>query len=228
MNNFYTYELCSSASPWLPFYVGKGFGNRMYVHKSKALKGTHYNKYLQNKILKILKEGNNIYYHKFNDNVSERIAFEVEKVAIETFRSIGVKLCNLTDGGEGLSGYKHTKKEIQKMSKNNKGKHTGPRSEEIKQKLRGKNNARYGKPAWNKGLKIQYSKETIRKIKEANKNNNHRSIPVKIINLHNKINTEYKSILEASKFSVYSLSSLHRALKYKNGKINNYLMIRKI
>jgi hypothetical protein len=118
-NNYYVYELCSSATPWLPFYIGKGKGNRMYIHKRTALKGNHKNKHLQRKILKILKEGNDIYYHKFNDNVSEEDAFSCEITAIATFRGAKIKLCNHTSGGDGL---KNPSKEVRKkISEGGKG-----------------------------------------------------------------------------------------------------------
>lgn len=39
MNNFYTYELCSSATPWLPFYVGKGTPKEVCDKISKSTKG---------------------------------------------------------------------------------------------------------------------------------------------------------------------------------------------
>jgi hypothetical protein len=35
-------------------------------------------------------------------------AFEHEKLLITCFRDLGFKLCNLTDGGDGTSGYKQT------------------------------------------------------------------------------------------------------------------------
>jgi hypothetical protein len=187
MNNFYTYELCSSETPWLPFYIGKGKDDRMYVHEGKALKNTLGNKHLQRKILKILKEGNTIYYHKFNDNVSEEDALACEIVAIATFKNAGVKLCNITDGGEGGDWFTNNprKEEIRKnMSKSGKGRispfknkhHTEetknkqriayknrlPISEETKKKIskatKGKNNPMYNK---------HHTKETRQKISKS-------------------------------------------------------------
>jgi hypothetical protein len=141
--------------PWIPFYIGKGFGNRMFIHEKKALRPltykTNHNLYLRNKILKILKEGNKIYYHKFNDNVSEEDAFACEITAIATFRSAGIKLCNITDGGEGkdtLSNHPNRKEICKKLSESswNKGKH-------------GLQN-----PPWNKG-KYGYHLQKKSKIK---------------------------------------------------------------
>lgn len=101
MNNFYTYELCSSATPTIPFYIGKGKGNRIYDHKNNALKQRHNNIYLQNKILKILREGNSIVYRKIVENVSEKEAFRWEIGRIVVLRIMGFKLCNFTFGGTG-------------------------------------------------------------------------------------------------------------------------------
>lgn len=73
---------------------------------------------------------------------------------------------NFTDGGDGISGFKHSEETKQKISKNNarywKGK---KRSEEARQKM-SENSARY----W-KGKKR--SEETRQKISEKNKGTNH-------------------------------------------------------
>ena len=39
---------------------------------------------------------------------------------IKMFKSFGAKLKNLTDGGEGTTGYKHTKEAILKISEANR------------------------------------------------------------------------------------------------------------
>jgi hypothetical protein len=136
MNNFYTYELCSSETPWLPFYIGKGCGNRMHVHEYNALKDKCRNKHLQKRILRILNEGNKIYYHKFNDNVSEEDALKCEEIAIATFRSAGIHLCNMTNGGGNCILNEEAR---QKISKANKGKISKLRgrtlSDETKKKI---------------------------------------------------------------------------------------------
>jgi len=61
MNEYYTYELCSSKTPTIPFYIGKGKGNRLNHHERRILKKYRFkNNYLKNKISKIIKEGNTI------------------------------------------------------------------------------------------------------------------------------------------------------------------------
>lgn len=174
MNNiFYTYELCSSITPWLPFYIGKGKEKRMYRHQYDALKGKCKNKHLQNKILKILKEGNTICYHKFNDNVSEEDAFKCEEIAIATFRSAGIKLCNMTDGGEGGIPNEKIRNKMIKNHANRNGKNNGmfgkipwnknkhlskAHSENLSKSLK-------GKVPWNKNKRGIYSEETLNKIR---------------------------------------------------------------
>ena len=81
-----------------PFYVGKGtikrarrFSGRNKYH------GKVVNKYGADNILVGVMECS-----------SEEISFELEKGLIKCFRRSGVKLTNVTDGGEGVSGMKHS------------------------------------------------------------------------------------------------------------------------
>jgi glycerate kinase len=39
---------------------------------------------------------------------SEQIALDLEQGIIKCFKRMGVKLTNMTDGGEGMSGHRHT------------------------------------------------------------------------------------------------------------------------
>jgi len=52
----------------------------------------------------------------------EQDAFEHEKFLISCFRGMGFDLCNLTDGGDGTSGYKQTPEHIEKNRLARKGK----------------------------------------------------------------------------------------------------------
>jgi hypothetical protein len=186
-NLFYTYELCSSATPTIPFYIGKGKGNRMQCHAKNALRNKCCNKYLQRKILKILKEGNDVICNKITNDCSEDFAFEIEKEMIAYCKSVGIKLCNHTDGGEGSSGYKHTeetKKQLKTYIPWCKGKKLGPKSEESKKKqsisMKGKVSPNKGKHASEETVNKQrkahlgksngpHTEETKNKISESNK-----------------------------------------------------------
>ncbi len=111
---YYIYLLINSLDEQV-FYVGKGFERRMYWHKSHALKGSHHNKHLQNKIRKLLQEGGKIIYQKIFESEDEKLVFEWER---ETIKKIGFEnLCNLTEGGEGSSGFLHSADSIQKMKR---------------------------------------------------------------------------------------------------------------
>lgn len=120
MNNFYVYQLINPKTN-LPFYIGKGQYNRMYAHETTTLnnKIPNNNKLLFYTIKKILRESGEIQYKKILENLSESAALKLE---IEEIKKFGRKndktgiLCNLTTGGEGISGYKHTQKTKKSMT----------------------------------------------------------------------------------------------------------------
>ena len=191
MNNFYTYELCSSEFPNLPFYIGKGKDRRMYKHEQNAKNYKCNNKHLQRKILKIKRNGYQIIYKKIAENVSEQDAFAIEKDIIAFNRNLGFKLCNHTDGGGNGSPDKITR---YKMSKSAKGHikskiHCKHLSESLKKYIKTDEHRRHiseshigiipwnkNKPgsqiSWNKGKKMPKgpnTKEHNEKISKANK-----------------------------------------------------------
>ncbi len=127
MNIFYTYCYLDKSKPgtfkykdldiifdYEPFYIGKGKNNRILIENH--LKTT--NSFLYKKIKKL--NNNNINIIKLFDNLKEDDAFKYE---IELIKAIGRRdkglgpLVNLTDGGEGSSGFKHTEETIKKLKK---------------------------------------------------------------------------------------------------------------
>ncbi len=94
MTQFYAYIHCKPDGS--PFYVGKGKGGRAYEFKRPR------NPYYANTVAKY---GTPLVGKL--DCSSEEIAFELEKGLIKCLRRMGVKLTNLTDGGDGTSGYRH-------------------------------------------------------------------------------------------------------------------------
>lgn len=118
-NKYYVYYLIDPLSNTV-FYVGKGYDNRMYDHERFVLNGKipHNNKHLFYKIKNILNSGRKIVYNKILDGVDETTALLKE---IEEIKKIGRSdlkagpLCNLTCGGDGISGFKMPKKTVESM-----------------------------------------------------------------------------------------------------------------
>ena len=124
---YYVYQLIDSQTNKI-FYMGKGCKKRMYHHvdevRRNRIPNNGSNIHLYRKIKKILNSGHTVKYKKVFFTENEKEAYYKEKDIIQ---EIGIEnLCNLTGGGEG---------NIASFSWN-RGKKTGPRSEETKRKLR--------------------------------------------------------------------------------------------
>jgi len=125
----------------------------------------------------------NVKVHFLHENLIEKDAFQLETFYIKRYgrRDLGEgTLCNLTNGGEGSSGYVCSMETRQKM-KNNQNAKGHIHSEETKRKIskarkgkcQGENNPMYGKrgkdaPMYGKHL----SKKTRQKLSEATKGKN--------------------------------------------------------
>lgn len=136
MNNFYVYMYLDQDN--VPFYIGKGIGDRYFpsLHNRKE------QPYLRNKLCKLGYE--NVKIHFLHKNLTEEEAFTWEKYWIKYIGRKDKKegtLCNLTNGGDGVSGVIPTEESNLKRSQTLKGR--------------------------NKGIPL--SKETCRKISESNK-----------------------------------------------------------
>jgi hypothetical protein len=148
------------------FYVGKGHGKRCEFHIDEAKYYTKRKSLKLNKIRKLLSLGMKPIITKVEQNVSDAQAIDFECLLIEEMRSIGIPLTNMTDGGDGAKGYKHTQEHLEYVSKLFKGRIV---SEETKQKMR--------KPKSEEGRKnmalarqttlYRPSEETKRKTSEA-------------------------------------------------------------
>ena len=97
------------------FYVGKGKGNRAYSTKDR-------NRHHKAICAKLSREGFAMEIRMVATGLSEKEAFFLERDRIKFWRDAGVDLVNLTDGGEGISGYRMTEEAKQHLSKMNKGK----------------------------------------------------------------------------------------------------------
>ena len=94
VKKFYTYIHIRNDTSEV-FYVGKGRGKRAY---SKYCRNNLWHKIAN-------KHGYTVMIIFLWD--SEEKAFEHEKELIKTYRENGNLLANFTDGGDGISGYKH-------------------------------------------------------------------------------------------------------------------------
>lgn len=140
------------------FYIGKGKLDRAWNFRKR----NEYWKRVANKygvVVKIL-----------FDNLSEKDALGLEIESIKEHRENGCKLCNLTDGGEGSSGWIPTTETRARMSKNN----VFRRPEFIEQfsKLRiGTKHSKESRAKISTSLKIlgrKPSQETIEKMRKTN------------------------------------------------------------
>jgi len=115
--NYYVYEHIRKDTGCV-FYVGKGKKNRAFHFLNR-------NKHWSNIANKA---GVDVSF--LITNIDEELAFLVEIERIDQLRRLGLKLTNLTDGGEGSSN--PSQETLEKLSKARKGRIT---SEETKKKL---------------------------------------------------------------------------------------------
>ena len=159
--SFYVYQHRKTDTNEI-FYVGKGINSRA----NDKNKRSDFWKNVE------AKHGRTIEY--LIKNISEEFAFLIEIETINAYRHRGIKLVNLTNGGEGTSGYKYSKESKLKMSVAKQGK-TSPRknvklSDETKNKISisGKNKAK-------KSLR-KLNKEQVAEIRSLHKIMSHQKI----------------------------------------------------
>jgi group I intron endonuclease len=121
MNKFYVYQYTDPRNDE-PFYIGKGKDMRDYEHildvkNENYVEKHNFQKY--DRIKDILKSGQEPIITKLLEDLEEWLSFCIEKYYIKEIgrRDLGLgPLLNLTDGGEGGSGYKMTDKQKKKLS----------------------------------------------------------------------------------------------------------------
>ncbi|QGH72168.1 MAG: intron associated endonuclease 1 [Caudovirales sp. ctOwN3] len=131
MREYYVYTH-STPDKKQVFYVGKGHSDRALNFRTRSILWKR----------KVEKHGIPIVDILLKSTDEEFILF-VEQEVIDKYRKNGSKLVNLTDGGEGISGHKHSAETKKLMSDKkigfvpyNKGKKIGPLSKEHKEKLK--------------------------------------------------------------------------------------------
>lgn len=120
---FYVYEHIRPDTGMV-FYVGKGSGKRFNTKRGR-------NVYWH----RIVNKANGFIVKKIVENVDEELAFLAEQERINQLKKLNIKLCNLSNGGEGPTGYKFSAEQKAKISAKRKGVALGPMKEETKKKL---------------------------------------------------------------------------------------------
>lgn len=91
-----------------PFYIGKGTGKRAY----QFCRRSEWHKNI------VAKHGKHNIIVEIINCMDEQQAFQMEKAYIKQLRNDGVRLVNLTDGGEGCSGLKRGAQTAEHKRKN--------------------------------------------------------------------------------------------------------------
>ena len=111
--NFYVYEHWRLDRDEC-FYVGKGRGGRAYSMKNR-------NRHHQAIIAKLGRIGSAFEVRMVAVGLAEDDSFKLERDRIKFWRESGVDLTNLTDGGEGISGFCHREETKRFWSEKRKG-----------------------------------------------------------------------------------------------------------
>ena len=93
---YYVYALIDPDSK-NPFYIGKGVGNRVFNHKTHAIKSTDASLKLDT-IRAIIEKGQKVQHLILRHGLTEKEAFEVEAALIDFGNYVGFELSNLVDG----------------------------------------------------------------------------------------------------------------------------------
>jgi len=121
-NKYYTYAYLREDGT--PYYIGKGEGNRAYSNQHNC---------------PVPKDRNRIIFLKKDITEEEALRHETYLIAVLGRKDLGTGILrNLTDGGDGVSGYRHNEERLEKMSIakiGNKNRLGIAHSEETKRKI---------------------------------------------------------------------------------------------
>ena len=151
MGLFYVYE------HWRPdrdecFYVGKGKGGR--AADMRRGRNRHH-KAIQAKLSRL---GMCVEVRLVAEGLLEEESFDLERARIAFWRTAGVDLANLTDGGEGPSGHKHTEEHKRKIGESSRGRTLSP---EARAKIGAANTGR------NVGRRFKKSADAVERTRQA-------------------------------------------------------------
>jgi len=100
--------------------------------------------------------------HELPIDTEQCILDTYEILYISQFKECGVEMLNLTNGGEGSTGYKHNEESKKKMKKSKEGKYLGSNNPNFGKGLFGENNGMYGIKRPEVGIKAkEYSSKIV-------------------------------------------------------------------
>jgi hypothetical protein len=173
-NRFYVYEHLRLDTGAV-FYVGKGTGKRCTVKSHH-----HRNEFWQ----RTERKAGGFCVRMVASDLDEELAFLIEQERISQLRAIGIKICNMTDGGDGVSGLIRTPEWRRKIGDKHKGKVVSKEtrakisasvkasgyapSQEVRQKISDTHKGHQ------RALGLKHSEETKFKMSHAHKGNKSR------------------------------------------------------
>lgn len=253
MNKFYVYVYLDTRFPgnyryknidyifdYLPFYIGKGEGNRLKKHLSESYNNRDENSHKCNVIRKIkLSTGDDPKIIKLHQNLSESESHEIETFYIQSIGRIDLKLgplTNKTDGGEGNSGHILSTESKTKMINSlrvyyskNKNKFSGKTHSKKTRKIMSEKRKKYCKENPHLLIKRVWTeeekKEMSEKLKKSEKYKMYKLDSLKKYGLQSPHSEEYKlkGIKELRTFCEDRGLSFHSLIKYENSTVPNYI-----
>lgn len=155
------YGLCEPQT-WLLRYIGKSSSGlvrpRRHTHKTALKLRDHCHNWIRS-LVESGRKPEIIVLETLPDDSSAAELKNAEIRLISFFRSLGYPLTNLTDGGEGTSGYKQSEETRRKIGEANRVSLLG--------NVPWNKGLRTGRPAWNRG--VSPSLETRAKMSKAKK-----------------------------------------------------------
>jgi hypothetical protein len=130
LSHFYVYALFRESG--VPLYIGKGCGDRWLHHEKRARNGV--GGYKHEIIRGMQARGLEVIKVKLHEGLTEAVAHAYEVALIRAIgRGQAGPLVNLTDGGDGVSGFKHppgkkrSPEHVAKVAAARRGKKFSPR-----------------------------------------------------------------------------------------------------
>lgn len=196
-NIFYVYLLLDPRKFYQPFYVGKGYGKRVY----NSLRIGGQNPLKSRVISRIRKSGSKPEFLIWKSDLSENEAFELESELIKRFgrrdKKTGI-LTNLTDGGEGVVGRIFSEKQLQNIRKRMSGEknpmYGRNHSEDSRKQMQLSQKARC-----EAGLVTKHSEEHKNKLKIDNPGGKATAVPIHQISIDGNVIKTWPSANIAAK-----------------------------